>query len=693
MRINSILIENFRAIRFLKMENLSKAIVIAGPNGCGKSCVFDAIRLVKSAYGQYINNEFSSWFNEFQININTFNSSAKGIFHNPSLPMKIEIEFSLDKSEIEFLKSNAKKIYEKISWSQLARSESIEGEFQFRNPKTKLTDSKVIGEKANKLTKSLLEAIDNENHRACFEMKPGEYPSTIGSPVLELMFSIYQPKDLGVIDYQPPTRNYTRERVGNLNLTIQNGPEAKGAQNALYGTQNKYSGVKNEMAQSYIMELLAERAGIPAPDVNTLQSTLDELFTIFFPGKKFLGAIPTKDGGLEFPIQLENGTQHDINELSSGEKEVLLGYLRLRNGTPKNSIILLDEPELHLNPRLAKGLPRFYQKHLGTELGNQLWLVSHSDAILREAVLDPNFNVYHMQNSHQTNRAQNQVDQLNASIDTENAIIDLVGDLAAYNPRSKIVLLEGEDSEFDAKLITELFPEFVERVNLVSLGSKSTVRNAHRVLEQAAENGKLDARFYSIVDQDYAGPNITDNSRRYSWDVYHIENFLLSPKHIMSVLSSLQLGNDSPSESSILDLLKLCAKETAPELIKIQMNSKIHSNLISAISLSFESKLENTEGFRKSIQRSERKFSEISNSLLSNGRIENIENEISEKLNNSLESNSWLKEFRGRNILKLFSGKEGISYEILRNLIIDRMKSEGHKPKNMNHVIEDILKN
>ncbi|QKQ74600.1 ATP-binding protein [Nostoc sp. TCL240-02] len=61
-----------------------------------------------------------------------------------------------------------------------------------------------------------------------------------------------------------------------------------------------------------------------------------------------------------------------INELSSGEKEVLYGYLRLRNTAPRNSVLLMDEPELHLNPRLISGLASFYHKNLGKPLGNQL---------------------------------------------------------------------------------------------------------------------------------------------------------------------------------------------------------------------------------------------------------------------------------------------------------------------------------
>jgi AAA15 family ATPase/GTPase len=48
VRINSVLIENFRAIQRLELTNLDRTIIIAGQNGSGKSCVLDAIRLATS---------------------------------------------------------------------------------------------------------------------------------------------------------------------------------------------------------------------------------------------------------------------------------------------------------------------------------------------------------------------------------------------------------------------------------------------------------------------------------------------------------------------------------------------------------------------------------------------------------------------------------------------------------------------
>ena len=57
MKIDSLQIVNFRGIRDVSLDSLGNVVVIAGQNGSGKSCLFDAIRLLKSVYGGYQANE------------------------------------------------------------------------------------------------------------------------------------------------------------------------------------------------------------------------------------------------------------------------------------------------------------------------------------------------------------------------------------------------------------------------------------------------------------------------------------------------------------------------------------------------------------------------------------------------------------------------------------------------------------
>jgi predicted ATPase len=110
MKILNLYITNFKAIRRLELTDLEETIVVAGPNGCGKSCIFDAIRLLKSAYGGYLPNEWQSGLGEFAINTGRGQSEAAQLLQNKEKSMQIIVDFSLHSDESNYLKENALQI-------------------------------------------------------------------------------------------------------------------------------------------------------------------------------------------------------------------------------------------------------------------------------------------------------------------------------------------------------------------------------------------------------------------------------------------------------------------------------------------------------------------------------------------------------------------------------------------------------
>ncbi len=314
------------------------------------------------------------------------------------------------------------------------------------------------------------------SHRAGLTVNPTEQIMVDPSPLLELVFQTYNPSELGVIDYHAASRVYERESLGAVNLNLEQVTEQRRNQ-SLYNWRDKYRNIKSELAASYVIAIIAEKSGAATlPDLN---STLSDLFRTFFPGKEYRGPVPQPDGSLTFPVYLESGGQHDVDELSSGEKELLYGYLRLRNSAPRSSVILLDEPELHLNPRLLQGLPDFYHANLGRAQNNQLWLITHSYSILRQVVGNAEYSAIHMSapQSGSPRTRQNQAAQVTAKSELDQAVLDIVGDLAAYKPRAKVVILEGGgDTETDVEIVSRLFSVWSQNVNLVPGGSSSSSR-------------------------------------------------------------------------------------------------------------------------------------------------------------------------------------------------------------------------
>jgi hypothetical protein len=289
-------------------------------------------------------------------------------------------------------------------------------------------------------------------------------------------------------------------------------------------------------------------------------------------------------------------------------------------------------------------------------------------------------------------RGTNQLHPISATAEVERALIDLVGDLASYSPRSKVVLLEGSGSEFDASLLQRLFPDFAERANLISVGSKRHVMQMHDLLNEASRKGKLAERFFSIVDRDFDGPEPEAAVSRFHWNVYHIENYLLEPKFIRDVVVSLQTKPLQLTEGEVEHQLKECARKTIDDLVRIKMDRFVNSTLVFCVNTKFDPALPIPEGFRLAAEKSNEKLGGILEKRLTSKQLVQLENKIRSSLTSAIADGRWKSEFRGRDILQRFSHSQGgqIGYERFRNLVLSRMAEAGFQPDGMKKVIKAI---
>lgn len=89
------------------------------------------------------------------------------------------------------------------------------------------------------------------------------------------------------------------------------------------------------------------------------------------------------------------GEEFDINNLSSGEKQLFLRTLSIKMLEPKNSIILIDEPELSLHPKWQQRIIEVYKK-IGEN--NQIIVATHSPHILGSISNENIFILYRNEN-------------------------------------------------------------------------------------------------------------------------------------------------------------------------------------------------------------------------------------------------------------------------------------------------------
>ena len=697
MRFEKISIENFRAIEHVAIDATNGSmIVIAGPNGCGKSCIFDAIRFAKSAYGGYEDNEWDHWFNEFQISRDP--GEMKGILRDKRMPARISVTLTLHEREKLYLYENGNQLVEEIAWNQLYPGSN------YRHWRKRI---RIQGEQnraildqiaqVQQLTNALFNGLQAELQKTgiCGEVTilPNGQVAIQRNLALESIWKIYDPQNVGLVNYHGSHRHYTREQVGGVNLNLKT-QEQQERQSTLYNYANKYANIKTQMATEFVLQMMREKSvqGMNK-ESEPLAETMRELFRRFFPGKEFHGVTTNERDELEFSVTVRDGNKHDINDLSSGEKEILFGYLRLRNSAQRQSIILLDEPELHLNPKLIRGLPQFYQKYVGEDLDNQVWTVTHSDAFLREALGHVGARVYHMREAVSGNSGENQVREIGQG-EEEEAVFELIGDIAAYRAGGKIIIFEGENSEFDKRMAGTLFPTYERRMNFISGGNKATVRRLHEALERRDDGGS--GLVFSIVDRDDSESSDNEIDGRFTWDVYHIENYLLDPKVVLDVLRNMTLQDTGfKDEAEVEGAFRDIAEGQIDRLVEHAVRSKAHEAIGQAIKLKGEddhkSAAERVVGrLKDSIVR----LNDLTKGELCEDRLSAVAESRRQVLEKAVRGDDWKKEFRGRDLLKKFADQYtiGVRYEVLRDMIVNAMAEQEIRPLGMLRVLEKIDK-
>lgn len=695
MRFCSLSISNLRAIKMLDIHDLGNFIVIAGPNGCGKSCIFDAIRLLKSVYGGYQANEYHQWFGEFAINLQDKDSVRK-LFRDLSKPIDIRATIRFAESEIDYIRENVEELVQPIAWQEVTGQPVDFWTFSRLSVATQLRQQQpALTGATNRLSQEVRNALSDPTHKLALKIHPsGDMHIETCKPA-EAAFQAIEPDHLGVIEYHSASRSYSRQAVGGISLDVR-GFEDQRRQQRLYNSQNKYQNIKTELASSYLRSIIAKASGY-GESADELNSTLSELFQTFFPEKSYEGVRPQPHGGLEFPVRLTSGEVHDIDELSSGEKEILYGYLKLRTSTPKHSVVLLDEPELHLNPSLIQGFADFYYRHLGVSQDNQLWLVTHSDALLRQAVGNSNYRIYHMLSALSLGDSQNQAVEVLADDDLDRVTIDLVGDLASYRPHGKVVILEGRsENGLDARIVKRLFPEIARYLNVISGGGKKRVRDLYAVLSEPAVQAGVRNRFFAVVDKD-SDPQLDPGSGAlvFSWDVYHIENYLLDVELVRAATASLEGLDRFSDDSEVRDLLRDCAADLIDRLVLERVQEDINAMFIGAVKIKASpNTTAPARDIEPSIRSSARRVQEIVASLTLDD-LERRADEYRSDLTAALTTGAWAKDFPGRLILHRYADKclnGTIDGPLFLNMLLDKAVEKGLRPPGMETVLTDIAK-
>jgi len=420
-------------------------------------------------------------------------------------------------------------------------------------------------------------------------------------------------------------------------------------------------------------------AGLKMRDLQDLQTSLRsgkavrkdsfgdirEFFNSFFAPMKFKDVFIDKSP-FEFIISTPLG-DIDIDDLSSGEKEILNIFIRFHQLKPKGAIILLDEADAHLHPDLER---RYLEVLRLLGQGNQVVLTTHSPEMMIAAGTDSLYTIL----KEPPQDGSNQLQRVTHSEHLHSVLSELMGSRGIISFNQRIVFIEGEDASADRDIYEAAYPPSKFNVSFVPAGNSATVGRIADQVNALLTTTTGFQQYFSIVDGDIDRfePDPTGGSRLFRLPVYHIENVLLDENEILEVTRHLMRGkcpyNTTDEVTKDLQELLFSATHLKP-FTKAILDSKLSRMAKEAYDAVYKG------GSTLTTSISKLEYSEI-------------EEEAKSLLRSALTNDTWRSKCKGRELLKAYCRKHGITYNHFRNLLISRIKEP---PKVLADIMGKIL--
>lgn len=364
-----------------------------------------------------------------------------------------------------------------------------------------------------------------------------------------------------------------------------------------------------------------------------------------------------------------DGNEFPIDQLSSGEREVLSISFDLLLRKPSDCVIIFDEPELHLHPELLSRLMVTLQS-IGER--NQFIVVTHSPEIISAA--DPNAVIF----VRQSNGSENQAVKLADEQEATTLLHELGQSLGVISLGKKIVLIEGGQSSLDKLTYLEIckseFPELV----LLPASGRDRIRSFADFRSEILDKSLWGIKFFMLTDGD-CGPNLTEGGGLRKLPRYHVENYFLDERLIARIFGQMDgAGSDLADEAIIEAKLRELAREDLSYAAALRSAAELRSLVGSAdLMPKGVNRLNRGELTELIFERTEAELSRISE-VLSREKVEEIVSSNFDMLERSIEgSDDWKRLFPAKPIVAKFCSFTRMPAERFKRLYIREDVAQG----------------
>lgn len=514
MHIQQVQIKNFRALEDIEITFDNRVNVIVGPNAVGKTTILESLRLVKAIVSPRTANESTQAL--FALGASSphapQNLNLSALLRDSGTPATLRTSYLISQDEQIWLNLNTDAMARNILQSRMGQA--------FANPAVMLAylgsgEGLANLDRTNAEVAHALQIIKKNGGAVSVKLKL----STKGLEVVEgaLEGGIIAALDQKNPPYTTSFSYFPADRAlpqGEQQVQIGGADAQQQLESHNSQPQLKYARLKNTIFNSLLIQDASGKSAIADDFKIILEGILR--------GKRLKGFGISNVGLLTIQVEdIETHRVFDIDAMSSGEKGLILTFLLIERTVEVDGVILLDEPELHLNPAVCKDLLSFLINNYAIRKNLQIILCSHSPEILASALENDECSLFHLESEKLLTKVRSQ---------DQSVIEDALRRLGASQIESLLykgtIFVEGPD---DIALLEAGYGEALRKYKLKDLGGRSEIEKQIGLLLNAENQGESVPSMSFIFDRDEAPTDLvsSQNVRMLQWNRRCFENYLI----------------------------------------------------------------------------------------------------------------------------------------------------------------------